>query len=969
LLSLNIKSNKIAALPVEIGSLSLLKQLDASRNQLVDLPAAFGHCTALQELHLSANKFQILPPSILRLESLTVLDIAENSLTELPTGIGRLQHLTVLRAANNRIAVLPDSIGEISRLKTLALENNNISRLPKTCGQLSSLSQLTLQGNPIQYPPAVVITRGPAEVRRYLNSNQRETTTSMNSSQRRQLSVVVAKAALDSKGFLTGIPDTYAEVMIDGQSFEAKKTHVAKRQGAKPSWEAASSSFTFLATGTSVLSISVKTKATTFKAGAVFGTGQLKVANIPSGATNGSEMDVTLDLYKKPENEGHVGTIILTVALAGELDAAATSGGSASAAAATPETATAAAASSAAEVPQPRPSAVAALPEGWERRVDQHGRTYYVDHATRSTHWQLPAAVAQQVPATPAAAENTALPEGWEQRTDGRSRTYYVDHNTRATTWERPTGASLQRQQDFNNRNDSAALSAAQAAHAARSLGNSDDAAAAPTPAIAEPSVAPPVANTSASADPTMPPGWERRETAEGRVYYANHGTRTTQWVHPAGTARNIEAEPLPERWEIRFTAEGRRYFVDHNTRTTSFKDPREELASTESANIPQYQRNFKYKHYYLKQQHCRITPGPPCKLTVCRDTLFHSSYGAVMAHRSGDSLKSRLYLTFENEPGLDYGGLAREWFFHLSHEILNPMYCLFEYADNNKYSLQINKSSGVNPEHLNYFQFIGRFVAMAIFHGKFIDNGFTLPFYKQLLDKPLAMKDVESIDPEYHKSLQWILDNEIDELYLGMTFSADEEEFGKVTEVELVPGGKEIDVTDANKTDYIEKIVQWRLTRGVVEQTASFKKGFNEIIPLSALQIFDEREFEMLLLGLAEFDVDDWMANVIYKNYNKKSKQIIWFWEVVREYSNETRARLLQFVTGSCRLPVGGFKELYGSNGPQLFCIEKINDHKMLPRSHTCFNRLDLPAYKSKEDLEKRLTTAIEETEGFGLE
>jgi len=55
LLSLNIKSNKIAALPVEIGSLSLLKQLDASRNQLVDLPAAFGHCTALQELHLSGT--------------------------------------------------------------------------------------------------------------------------------------------------------------------------------------------------------------------------------------------------------------------------------------------------------------------------------------------------------------------------------------------------------------------------------------------------------------------------------------------------------------------------------------------------------------------------------------------------------------------------------------------------------------------------------------------------------------------------------------------------------------------------------------------------------------------------------------------------------------------------------------------------------------------------------------------------
>ena len=63
------------------------------------------------------------------------------------------------------------------------------------------------------------------------------------------------------------------------------------------------------------------------------------------------------------------------------------------------------------------------------------------------------------------------------------------------------------------------------------------------------------------------------------------------------------------------------------------------------------------------------------------------------------------------------------------------------------------------------------------------------------------------------------------------------------------------------------------------------------------------------------------------------------------------------------------GFRELYGSNGPQPFCIEKLNDHKMLPRSHTCFNRIDLPAYRSKEELRERVTIAIEETEGFALE
>lgn len=81
-------------------------------------------------------------------------------------------------------------------------------------------------------------------------------------------------------------------------------------------------------------------------------------------------------------------------------------------------------------------------------------------------------------------------------------------------------------------------------------------------------------------------------------------------------------------------------------------------------------------------------------------------------------------------------------------------MYCLFEYANKNNYSLQINPASYVNPDHLNYFKFIGRFIAMALYHGKFIYSGFTMPFYKRMLNKKLGMKDIESIDPEYYNSL-----------------------------------------------------------------------------------------------------------------------------------------------------------------------------------------------------------------------
>lgn len=90
---------------------------------------------------------------------------------------------------------------------------------------------------------------------------------------------------------------------------------------------------------------------------------------------------------------------------------------------------------------------------------------------------------------------------------------------------------------------------------------------------------------------------------------------------------------------------------------------------------------------------------------------------------------------------------------------------------------------------------------------------------------------------------------------------------------------------------------------------------------------------------------------------------------QFVKQSDNEKRTRLLQFVTGTCRVPVGGFGELMGSNGPQRFCIEKVGKDTWLPRSHTCFNRLDLPPYKSYDQLVEKLTYAIEETDGFGQE
>uniref|UniRef100_A0A6Q2Z4R8 E3 ubiquitin-protein ligase n=1 Tax=Esox lucius TaxID=8010 RepID=A0A6Q2Z4R8_ESOLU len=539
------------------------------------------------------------------------------------------------------------------------------------------------------------------------------------------------------------------------------------------------------------------------------------------------------------------------------------------------------------------------------------------------------------------ASRRPLLPHGG----DDRGRIYYVDHNTRTTTWQRPTMESVRNFEAWQSQRSQ--LQGAMQQFNQRYIYSVS----APIP----------------SNDPLgpLPPGWERRVDSNDRVYFVNHNTKTTQWEDPRTQGLQNE-DPLPQGWEIRYTREGVRYFVDHNTRTTTFSDPRTGKSSVTKGPQIAYERSFRWKLAHFRYL-CQVTLLH-VKITVSRQTLFEDSFQQIMALKPYD-LRRRLYVIFRGEEGLDYGGLAREWFFLLSHEVLNPMYCLFEYAGKSNYCLQINPASTINPDHLSYFCFIGRFIAMALFHGKFIDTGFSLPFYKRMLNKKLILKDLESIDPEFYNSLIWIRDNNIEECNLEMYFSVDMEILGKITSHDLKPDGSDLLVTEENKEEYIGLMSEWRFSRGVEGQTKAFLDGFNEVVPLQWLQYFDEKELEVMLCGMQEVDLQDWQRNTVYRHYTRNSKQIIWFWQLVKEVDNEVRLRLMQFVTGTCRLPLGGFAELMGSNGPQKFCIEKVGKDTWLPRSHTCFNRLDLPPYKSFEQLKEKLLFAIEETEGFGQE
>ncbi|KAF3857320.1 hypothetical protein F7725_009179 [Dissostichus mawsoni] len=360
------------------------------------------------------------------------------------------------------------------------------------------------------------------------------------------------------------------------------------------------------------------------------------------------------------------------------------------------------------------------------------------------------------------------------------------------------------------------------------------------------------------------------------------------------------------------------------------------------------YKRDFeaKLRNFYRKLETKGYGQGPgKLKLIIRRDHLLEDAFNQIMCYSRKDLQRSKLYVSFVGEEGLDYSGPSREFFFLVSRELFNPYYGLFEYSANDTYTVQISPMSAFVDNHHEWFRFSGRILGLALIHQYLLDAFFTRPFYKGLLRIPCELSDLEYLDEEFHQSLQWMKDNDIEDM-LDLTFTVNEEVFGQITERELRPGGADIPVSEKNKKEYIERMVK-------------------------LVSVFDARELELVIAGTAEIDLSDWRSNTEYRGgYHDNHIVIRWFWAAVERFNNEQRLRLLQVLCdGDVQYSLRGLRRLRGSNGPRRFCVEKWGKVSALPRAHTCFNRLDLPPYPSFSMLYEKMLTAVEETSTFGLE
>ena len=231
------------------------------------------------------------------------------------------------------------------------------------------------------------------------------------------------------------------------------------------------------------------------------------------------------------------------------------------------------------------------------------------------------------------------------------------------------------------------------------------------------------------------------------------------------------------------------------------------------------FTRKLHSRHHESRHQH------PALQLAVRREQVFLDSFKSLYFKSAEEMKYGKLSIRFHGEEGVDAGGVTREWFQVLSRQMFNPDYALFIPVASDRTTFHPNRLSSINQEHLMFFKFIGRIIGKALYEGRVLDCHFSRAVYKRILGKPVSVKDMETLDLDYYKSLLWMLENDITDI-ITETFSLETEAFGVTQVVDLIENGRNVPVTEENKHEYVRLVVEYRLTGSVQEQLEHFLKG-----------------------------------------------------------------------------------------------------------------------------------------------
>eukprot|EP00743_Colponemidia_sp_Colp-15_P004605 GILK01004964.1.p1 GENE.GILK01004964.1~~GILK01004964.1.p1 ORF type:complete len:1287 (+),score=231.43 GILK01004964.1:166-3861(+) len=345
--------------------------------------------------------------------------------------------------------------------------------------------------------------------------------------------------------------------------------------------------------------------------------------------------------------------------------------------------------------------------------------------------------------------------------------------------------------------------------------------------------------------------------------------------------------------------------------------------------------------------------------LPVHRDNLLRDTLSCISSvpHYT---LRKPLKVQFIGEEGVDEGGVTKEFFQLLIREIFDVKYGLFTYEPMTR---QYWFAPSIDSEA--DLILVGAVLGLAIYNGAILDVHFPQVVYKKLRNDPITFADLASSHPEIHKGLVQLLaySNQDEEDVFCLTFQISYSRFGENVTHDLKPNGADIPVTHQNKKEFVDLYTKFLLEDSIKKEFQSFSGGFWKVCDGPSMHLLTASELEQLVCGTPHLDFNELEKGTRYEaGYTAEHPTIRQLWHVLHALSLEEKKMFLRFTTGSDRAPLGGLKNLnllVQRNGP---------DSERLPTAYTCFNALLLPEYRDEATLYQRLTTAIRNSEGFGL-
>ncbi|CAI2728173.1 unnamed protein product [Schistosoma spindalis] len=359
-------------------------------------------------------------------------------------------------------------------------------------------------------------------------------------------------------------------------------------------------------------------------------------------------------------------------------------------------------------------------------------------------------------------------------------------------------------------------------------------------------------------------------------------------------------------------------------------------------------------------------TPEMPFfKLRVHRDRIVEDALlilEIACMENPGD-FKKQLLIEFDGEQGIDEGGLSKEFFQLIIERIFNPDYGMFVLDEE-------TQNYWFNPVPLDDMEreycLIGTLLGLAIYNDVILDINFPSVLYRKLVGKLGTFEDLFDARPSLAQGLKNLLEYEHDDIenVFGCSFSVNYlDPFGNVVTHELKPDGATIPVTKENRQEYVDLYSSFLLNDSVKKQFNAFRRGFQMVVDESPLTfLFRPDELELLVRGSPVYDFNELERVTTYEEYTSDSPVIKNFWSIVHSMTKEQKKQLLQFSTGSDRVPVGGMSKM------KFTIARQGSDTNRLPSAHTCFNILLLPEYQSLEKLQQSLLLAITHCKGFGM-